>query len=1195
MSEIDNNVMPLAEDPHNLGEFDNVYQAMRRYPNGGTEDDYIYILGVKHFWNANRQSWGILKDKEDNLVQMVEDFIMLFYNKGYSFAGIAHPDTEPSEYDGVFYIAAENGTYVNFGNNIKVENEVAIISKARKGDWVKTAVAIPNNERIDEIDSLITTIQETLQAHAQAIVGIEGDIDNLYDSIDETNQDLAELGQTVEEYKELNDKKDGEQDERIDDVEERLEYIPKESFLSSEPASGYHEEDNVEELTADRAMRDRFGRMIDEEYLTRDAAKNYTQEVVDGSKLEIMPGSVKPEDLSPAVQEMIEAGAGKPGNITNLPDEEDLTVSENNVLKLKDKEYNPYNYSGMGRVYLRKHIVNGTNILAQHMINKPNTIYIIQYDYCLGGETIEIPENCVLQFEGGSLRNGSIKGNNTILKASPVKIFDNIIIKNTWNVSESYLEWFGAYGDGIHDDTLSIKSCLIFKNIRLLNKYKVRDVELYDDIRITGGELIAFVDEYRNTRNIIFTYKEINVEFWGVNFNGSVERRGLLNGELINMIKLYNCKKVIFEKCDIHNHGQQHSTDDEEWAKRNIYAVNIFEADNVIFNGCCFYKNNTEQISIGSYIKNTFLTISNCKCYDNTNAYGLFLLFNVAKTIVTNNMFMNNGRTFLSMFCNNVIISNNIFDGTTSRAVTSEDTGTFYNMSNILVINNIVKNCKEGGINTGINNCIVKNNYIENCANPIICKAAGFSDGELMDVTKKALPYAKFTFSNQENLIVENNNIVDCYGDMAIKIMAQTNRINDAVEGGSMSNIFIRRNLLKHNCIYSIRLMYCVNIDNIEISSNTIEQLNSKKPVVATYNTLDCILNKIKIADNQCKTLDKYFYRNVFRLEVKSAENIIVTDNITYSCCESDFFTVAVGCSIGKIINISNNETLGAEQCPTSTSLYKENFAYLPYKRLNSKSSIYLNEGETYVIGDYVEGKMIGSSFYGGNIAKRIQRSGTYGELNGVTGSISNGLLIVNDSSNLKIGQHLLLNDSIKCRILYIEGNTIYTTLTTDTNIEDVVVKYSNPEFYTCNYSSKMSSEYDKSESLIRYNQSLKALQISDGEEYVDVYGVKYSDKKGTYENIPTVANGSYRVGQFYFNTSSNKTNFYNGEKWVDANGNDFNVKYNGKFTDKPENPMIGFEYFCTDKQTTEGVTNGIMIYHKGNNVWVDALGRVVS
>lgn len=519
MSEIDNNVMPLAEDPHNLGEFDNVYQAMRRYPNGGTEDDYIYILGVKHFWNTNRQTWGILKDKEDNLVQMVEDFIMLFYNKGYSFAGIAHPDTVPSEYDGVFYIAAENGTYVNFGNNIKVENEVAIISKARKGDWVKTAVAIPNNERIDGIDSLITTIQETLQAHAQAIVGIEGDIDNLYDSIDETNQDLAELGQTVEEYKELNDKKDEEQDDRIDEVEERLEYIPKESFLSSEPACGYHEEDNVDELTADRAMRDRFGRMIDEEYLTRDAAKNYTQEVVDGSKLEIMPGSVKPEDLSPAVQEMIEAGAGKPGNITNLPDEEDLTVTENNVLKLKDKEYNPYNYSGMGRVYLRKHIVNGTNILAQHMINKPNTIYIIQYDYCLGGETIEIPENCVLQFEGGSLRNGNIKGNYTKITASKKIFYLTLNLIGKFDVETWSAIWYGVSPNN-QDNSPNINHYIkqihnIGGGTILLGKY---EYVIKSSIYMAGGVELAgttfshgYIDNYnQNLTKLICDFENTN-------------------------------------------------------------------------------------------------------------------------------------------------------------------------------------------------------------------------------------------------------------------------------------------------------------------------------------------------------------------------------------------------------------------------------------------------------------------------------------------------------------------------------------------------------------------------------------------------------------------------------------------------------------------------------------------------------------
>lgn len=77
---IDNNPAGMIEekDIHNLGEFDNVYDAMRRYPAGGVSGDYITILGVKHFWNVNRMSWGILKDKEDNLVQMVEDAIGKF-------------------------------------------------------------------------------------------------------------------------------------------------------------------------------------------------------------------------------------------------------------------------------------------------------------------------------------------------------------------------------------------------------------------------------------------------------------------------------------------------------------------------------------------------------------------------------------------------------------------------------------------------------------------------------------------------------------------------------------------------------------------------------------------------------------------------------------------------------------------------------------------------------------------------------------------------------------------------------------------------------------------------------------------------------------------------------------------------------------------------------------------------------------
>jgi hypothetical protein len=117
--------------------------------------------------------------------------------------------------------------------------------------------------------------------------------------------------------------------------------------------------------------------------------------------------------------------------ITNQPDEEDITVDRENLLKFADKEYSEDSFSGLGRVYLRKNIVDGKNILTQEMISKSNTRYIIQYDYDLNGTTITIPENCVLEFQGGSLGYGILTGNNT--KVYGVGLTETVTLAGTFN------------------------------------------------------------------------------------------------------------------------------------------------------------------------------------------------------------------------------------------------------------------------------------------------------------------------------------------------------------------------------------------------------------------------------------------------------------------------------------------------------------------------------------------------------------------------------------------------------------------------------------------------------------------------------------------------------------------------------------------------------------------------------------------
>lgn len=170
---------------------------------------------------------------------------------------------------------------------------------------------------------------------------------------------------------------------------------------------------------------------------------------VDGKSIEIKPASVTPETLSESTKQLINTAGG--GSVTNLADDEDL-VSANGVIKLKDKAYQPSNFSGLGRKILRKNIdgVSGKNILTQAMINQPNTIYEIGYDYDLNGATITIPEGCTLNFVGGKIIGGVINLNNCIVKGD-VLITSNILGKLANDTV--YVRWFGAIGDGITDDS----------------------------------------------------------------------------------------------------------------------------------------------------------------------------------------------------------------------------------------------------------------------------------------------------------------------------------------------------------------------------------------------------------------------------------------------------------------------------------------------------------------------------------------------------------------------------------------------------------------------------------------------------------------------------------------------------------------------------------------------------------------------
>lgn len=79
-------------------------------------------------------------------------------------------------------------------------------------------------------------------------------------------------------------------------------------------------------------------------------------------------------------------------------------------------------------------IVLKGNIPFAEQIGDPNVKYVIKWDFDLGGESVTIPENCILEFDGGSLDNGVIVGQDTLfINVGDVDIWgDNLTRLGTW-------------------------------------------------------------------------------------------------------------------------------------------------------------------------------------------------------------------------------------------------------------------------------------------------------------------------------------------------------------------------------------------------------------------------------------------------------------------------------------------------------------------------------------------------------------------------------------------------------------------------------------------------------------------------------------------------------------------------------------------------------------------------------------------
>ena len=175
------------------------------------------------------------------------------------------------------------------------------------------------------------------------------------------------------------------------------------------------------------------------------------------------------------------------GNVTNAPDEEDITSVEENgtsVLKFKNRSA----VDGMGYVILRK---GGSNTFA-NQVAAANTIYEVRYEFDLGGGSVTIPSGSILRFNGGKVTNGTIVLDDTEIQGAKNSIA--CLLSGTFKNEVVYSSWF-VNADAVLRS--AIKCCSEGSNTFYFedgNYTFTDDVFIYNSVSIkgSGGANIVF-------------------------------------------------------------------------------------------------------------------------------------------------------------------------------------------------------------------------------------------------------------------------------------------------------------------------------------------------------------------------------------------------------------------------------------------------------------------------------------------------------------------------------------------------------------------------------------------------------------------------------------------------------------------------------------------------------------------------------
>jgi len=201
-------------------------------------------------------------------------------------------------------------------------------------------------------------------------------------------------------------------------------------------------------------------------------------------------------------------------------------------------------------------------------VNERNTIYVIKKNFNLKGETVFIPAGCELRFEGGSIRNGTLVLNGTLIGGNKLNsVFSTVKVKGrVAGVLDA--KWFKEKVDiesllAIADNEVSLLQNEIYQ---LYGNLEIPHSNIIIDGK--GSKII-----YQKDGIHIVLKRTDDVILRNVHIDG--------NNRTSSGVFAYQCNRVRFENVSLKNISWDNNTN-----RTYCYGIEVMASKDVLFDRC---------------------------------------------------------------------------------------------------------------------------------------------------------------------------------------------------------------------------------------------------------------------------------------------------------------------------------------------------------------------------------------------------------------------------------------------------------------------------------------------------------------------------------------------------------------------------------------------------------------------------------